>query len=165
MRAHDDIDDPPALTYVIGRVNQGIRREMQRRLKPWGLTIPEYTTLSVLRRRPGLSNAQLSRRALITPQSTIEVLASLESRSLVRRKADPSNARIRRAELTEKGRKTLERADPAVHAIEEAMLADIAPRQRSTVLNALLRAMDRLAAGLGDEEPPAESRPRRTAGV
>jgi len=57
----------PTLVYVVGRVNQGVRRELRKALSPWRLTVPELTTLSVLRTRPGLSNAQLSRRALTTP--------------------------------------------------------------------------------------------------
>jgi hypothetical protein len=44
-------------------------------LAPFELSIPQFTTSSVLRRRPGLSNAQLARRALILPQSMIQVIA------------------------------------------------------------------------------------------
>lgn len=146
-----DDEDAPALVYVIGRVNQGIRREMQGRLKEWGLTIPEYTTLSVLRRRPGLSNAQLSRRSMIMPQSMIEVLASLEERGLVRREVDPDHGRILRAELTDDGRAILERADPVIDAMEDAMLADVPARQRATVLKALISVMNRLTTGLTEE--------------
>ncbi|HVC84253.1 MAG TPA: hypothetical protein VNC12_03280, partial [Solirubrobacteraceae bacterium] len=67
----------PSLVYVIGRVSQGIRRELRGRLESCELSVPDVTTLSVLRGNPCLSNAQLARRALITPQSMIAVLASL----------------------------------------------------------------------------------------
>jgi len=56
-----------SLAYVIGRVDHGIRREMRRRLTDHGLSVQQYTALSVLRSRPGLSNAQLARRSLVTP--------------------------------------------------------------------------------------------------
>ena len=141
-------DDEPALVYVIGRVNQGIRREMKGRLSEKGLTIPEYTALSVLRSRPGLSNAQLSRRSMIMPQSMLEVLASLEERGLVRREVDPDHGRILRAELTDEGHAALERADPAIQAMEDAMLAGVPARQRATVLKALISVMGRLTQGL-----------------
>ena len=42
-------------------------------MKPYGLTTLQYTTLSVLGRRGELSNAQLARRAYMTPQSMSEV--------------------------------------------------------------------------------------------
>ena len=88
----------PSLIYVIGRVDQGVRRELRVRLAPLALSVPDVTTLSVLRGRSGLSNAQLARRALITPQSMLEVLASLEQRGLLARRPDAANARIMRAE-------------------------------------------------------------------
>src|SRR6185437_9295499 len=93
----------PSLIYAVGRVNQGIRREMRAHLAGFSLSVQEYTTLSVLAVRPGLSNAQLARRALVTPQSMIEILSKLESRRLVRRTVDPANARVLRAELTRAG--------------------------------------------------------------
>lgn len=144
----DRPDEDPTLVYVIGRVDQGIRREMRRRLAPWALSVPGYTTLSVLRSRPGLSNAQLSRRALITPQSMIEVLAKLEARGLVRRTVDPTHGRILRAELTPAGVRTLREARPRIQALQEELLADVPARQRAMVLEGLLSAMGKLSAGL-----------------
>jgi DNA-binding MarR family transcriptional regulator len=136
----------PSLVYVIGRVNQGVRREMRLRLKPYELSVPEYTALSVLQSRPGLSNAQLSRRALITPQAMIEVLAKLETRGLVRREVDPAHGRILRAELTPDGQRTLHDAHPQIHALQEELLADVPARQRDALMQGLLRAMGKLSS-------------------
>ena len=102
--ASGSVGDVP-FVYVVGRVNQGIRRELQARLAAWGLSIAELTALSALARRPGLSNAQLARRAMVTPQSMIEILSALEARGLVRRELDPDHARILRAELPPAGAK------------------------------------------------------------
>jgi DNA-binding MarR family transcriptional regulator len=140
-------DAAPSVLYVIGRVNQGIRREMRKRLAGWDLSLPEYTALSVLEDRPGLSNAQLSRRSLITPQSMIEVLGALEARDLVRRDVDPAHARVLRAALTPAGRELLASVKPAVAALEDQLLEGVPPRQRAVVLAALTTMMDRLAAG------------------
>src|SRR5207302_776665 len=41
---------------------------MAGQLSALGISVQEYTTLSVLRARPGLSNAQLARRALLQNQ-------------------------------------------------------------------------------------------------
>jgi DNA-binding MarR family transcriptional regulator len=135
----------PSLVYVIGRVSQGIRRELRERLSPAELSVADVTTLSVLRGRACLSNAQLARRALITPQSMIEVLASLERRGLVRRRADPANARIMRAELTASGRRVLGRVDAVIAELEDELLAGIAPPRREIAHDALLSAMDQLS--------------------
>jgi DNA-binding MarR family transcriptional regulator len=141
-------DADPSLVYIIGRVDQGIRREMRARLRPWELSVPEYTTLSVLRARPGLSNAQLSRRALITPQAMIEVLGKLETRGLVERSVDPAHGRILRAELTRDGTALLERADPAIEALQDELVGDLPPRQREIIVKGLLGAMGKLSRGL-----------------
>ena len=135
----------PSLVYVIGRVSQGIRRELRERLSSCELSVADVTTLSVLRGRACLSNAQLARRALITPQSMLEVLASLERRGLVLRRADPANARIMRAELTASGRRSLARADAVIAELEDELLAPIAPQRREIVHRSLLSAMEELS--------------------
>jgi DNA-binding MarR family transcriptional regulator len=137
-----------SLIYVVGRVNQGIRREMRARLAEWELSVQEYTSLSVLGARPGLSNAQLARRALVTPQSMIEILSKLESRGLVARADDPDHGSIRRATLTAGGRDLLAAADPAILSIQEQLLADVPPRQREIVLQGMLSAMEKLSSRL-----------------
>ena len=136
----------PSLIYVIGRVDQGVRRELRVRLAPLALSVPDVTTLSVLRGRSGLSNAQLARRALITPQSMLEVLASLEQRGLLARRPDAANARIMRAELTPSGRRLLARADAVISALEDELLAAVAPEEREQARGALLRVMGELSA-------------------
>jgi DNA-binding MarR family transcriptional regulator len=138
----------PSLVYVVGRVDQAVRREMRKRLAAWDLSVPEYTTLSVLRRRPGLSNAQLARRTMVTPQSMIQILARLEERELVRREVDPAHKRILRGEVTREGEELLAQADPAVNAIQDEMLRDVPDEQRAAVLDGMVKAMRRLSAGL-----------------
>src|SRR3954452_4416519 len=105
-------EEQPSFIYMVGRVNQGIRRQMRARLNECELSVAEYTTLSVLESRPELSNAQLARRALVTPQSMIEILGQLEERGLIRRPVDPHHARILRATLTPKGHPGLGHANP-----------------------------------------------------
>ncbi|MDA2812651.1 MarR family transcriptional regulator [Nocardiopsis sp. RSe5-2] len=136
---------PPSFTYVAGRVDQGIRRELNRRLRPHGLSVPELTVLSVLARRTGLSNAQLARRSMVTPQSMNQVLASLEQRSLVERTSDPDHGRVRRTVLTPEGAAVLGRAQEAVDELEDEILGDLSPAQRALVLESLVHCMERLS--------------------
>lgn len=131
--------------YVVGRVNQGIRRAMRVRLEQWSLSVQEYTTLSVLAGRPGLSNAQLARRALVTPQSMSEILAKLERRRLVSRDADPGHALILRAQLTEDGARLLAAAEPEIRAIEAEALAGVSASDRAGALRAMQVAMRNLS--------------------
>ena len=51
-----------------------------------GLGIAQFLVLSLLAETPGLANADLARRAFVTPQSMNEVLKRLESTGLVERR-------------------------------------------------------------------------------
>jgi DNA-binding MarR family transcriptional regulator len=138
--------DDASFIYMVGRVNQGIRREMRARLRDCELSVAEYTTLSVLAARPELSNAQLARRALVTPQSMIEILAQLEARGLVQRQVDPAHGRILRATLTPKGHEVLDTATPGVDALNEELFAGVPARAREAALRAMRKAMENLSS-------------------
>jgi DNA-binding MarR family transcriptional regulator len=138
------------LSYVIARLDRAIRRGIEDVLAPHSLTVPQYTTMSVLRNRPGLSNAQLARRSFVTPQSMNEVIASLEAAGLVKRDADPTHRRILRARLTTRGRKLYERIDVEIGELEERMLAELSERERQRFTAAAVSCVHMLGAGLPD---------------
>jgi DNA-binding MarR family transcriptional regulator len=146
------------LIYRVGRVDQGIRQEMRLRLAEWDLSVTEFTALSVLKRRPELSNAQLARRSLVRPQSMNEILVKLEERGLVRREVDPDHARILRAVLTPAATELLAAAEPAVRAIQDELFADVPEGQRQAMIDALGSAMAKLRSGRGNGA-------RRPAGI
>ena len=43
----------PRISYAVARLERAIRHEINRRVKPYGLTTLQYTTLSVLGPREG----------------------------------------------------------------------------------------------------------------
>ncbi len=129
----------PRLSYVIGRLDRVLRRRLSAAVEPAGLTLPAYTALSVLREQNGLSNAQLARRSLITPQSTSEVFARLVGQGYVRRRAAPGEGRAIRIELTPAGRRALERCDRAVDEVERQMLGDLDSAEAAELRSALSR--------------------------
>ena len=138
------------LSYVIGRLDRAIRREMVDRLTAYGLGIPHYTAMSVLRNRPGLSNAQLARRSFVTPQAMNEVIGRLEEAGLVRRDADENHRRILRATITARGRGVLERVDGEIAELEEQMLAMVGEEDRAVFVKVALQCVHSLGAGLPD---------------
>jgi len=131
-------DVEPRLSYVLGRLDRVLRRRLSAAVEPHGLTLPAYTALSVLKAQGGLSNAQLARRSLITPQSMSEVLAFLVEQGYVRRRAEPGHGRIIRIELTPAGSRALARCDQAVDAVEQEMLADLDDGEATSLRSALV---------------------------
>ncbi|HTX08653.1 MAG TPA: MarR family transcriptional regulator [Solirubrobacteraceae bacterium] len=156
------------LIYIVGRVDQGIRQEMRLRLADWDLSVPEFTALAVLKRRPGLSNAQLARRSLVRPQSMNEILVKLEARGLLRREVDPDHARILRAALTTEGVEVLAAAEPAVKAIQDELFAEVPESQRQVMIDGLRSAMEKLRSsrrGDAGRPPAGEASERRMLAV
>jgi DNA-binding MarR family transcriptional regulator len=129
----------PRLSYLVGRLDRVLRRRLAAAIEPAGLSLPAYTALSVLRVQDGLSNAQLARRSLVTPQSMSEALAQLVERGYVRRRGDPDHGRIIRTELTPEGRRALRRCDRAVDRVEHEMLDGLAATDVARLRSALAR--------------------------
>ncbi len=139
----------PRISYVVARLERAIRRAIADRVRPHGLTTLQYTTLSVLRRqgRP-LSNAQLARRAYMTPQAMSEVIEALETKGLIERTPHPNHRRVYPAELTAEGARVLALCDEAVDEFEETMLRDLDAVQTAALRRGLTSAVRALGAGL-----------------
>ena len=134
---------------MIARLERAIRKGINERVRPYGLTTLQYTTLSVLRRqgRP-LSNAQLARRAYVTPQAMGEVIEKLERMHFLKRVSHPNHRRVYPAVLLPAGIQVLEECDARVAEFEATMLHDLDDNQRLEMARALTSAVQALGAGL-----------------
>ena len=131
--------------FLIKQAQAALHAEMARALAAHDATVSQYAVLSALDQESGLSNAQLARRAFITPQSMSENLRELEQRAWVTRRPHPDHGRILQAELTELGHEVLGRCEAAVTVIEERMLSGFDSGQRrdlAAALRACVTALD-----------------------
>lgn len=144
---HDGAGEP-RISYVVARLERAIRRAINDRVSVYDLTVLQYTTLSVLGRRGELSNAQLARRAYMSPQAMSEVIDALEKKGLIKRNQHPNHRRVYPAALTAKGKKVLAACERLVDELEAEMLADLAPADRSRLREGLISAVRALHAGL-----------------
>jgi len=133
--------------YELKRAQHALRRRMDDALRSVGLTTPQYAALALLEADPGLSNAELARRAFVTPQTMNAIVVSLEAAGLVERRPHPTHGRILRGYPTEAGRETLGRAHGLVLEIEGRMLAPLDMAARTALLDALRRCADALEDG------------------
>src|SRR3712207_1658525 len=88
------------LTYLVKRLEMAERARMEEVLRPLGVTLQQYTALSILERREGLSSAQLARRHFVTPQAMHQLVASMEHDGLIERR--PDGEKIGRASCRER---------------------------------------------------------------
>ena len=113
------------LPYLIGRTDRIVKRRLGEVLAPHGLTVPQFTALSVLHARGSLSNAQLAERSFMSPQSANEVVKTMEARGWVTRTPDPTHGRIVMLGLTDEALALLALCDEAVSRLEKEMLQGI----------------------------------------
>ncbi|WP_244816469.1 MarR family winged helix-turn-helix transcriptional regulator [Caballeronia sp. Lep1P3] len=127
----------PRLTYLVGSLDRILRRKMTEALAPVGLTLAQFTALSVLDARGEASNAQLAERSFITPQSANEVMSAMTARNWITREPDPNHGRIVVLRLTEEGRRVLRLGMDVVRTIEDQMVKDIQAADTTLVQNCL----------------------------
>jgi len=130
-------------------VELAVRAHLDELLRPSAITALQYTALTVLDRRGGLTTAELARSSFVTPQTMGDLVTALERRGLVERRPDPTNRRRLLIALTETGQDVLAGFDGAVRALEERMLGDLTGEERAALADYLNRA--RAALGV----PPA----------
>ena len=141
--------DPPGRVtdhpgYLLKRAQAVLHAGMAGALREHGATLAQYAVLTALDEEPGLSNADLARRAFVTPQTMNQVLHELEQKGWVTRHPDPGHARILQADLTQAGRAALRACRRAADVVEEQMLAPLAPgdtEQFTATLRACIQAL------------------------
>ena len=69
--------------YLLKRAQAALRGAMDKVLREYGLTVPQYATLELLAQHPGMSNADLARATFVTRQSGNVVLRGLQEAGLI----------------------------------------------------------------------------------
>jgi DNA-binding MarR family transcriptional regulator len=136
----------PRATYLVKRLESAVRRNLDLELGSHGMTTPQYAALSILRAQPGLSSAQLARRAFVTPQSMQVMVTAFIRDGLVQRRADPNNQRVLRNHLTRDGELLLLQADEAAAGIEQQMLGGLDREQTSRLRELMTVCIENLTA-------------------
>ena len=126
------------LAYLVGRLDHVLNQRLRDAIAPAGLSVPQYTALSVFRAHGSLSNAQLATRTMISPQSANEMVKQMEAKGWIARTPDPAHGRIIQISLTEAGQAVLGECDAQVAGVERMMFPDLDEAGRAQ-LHAQLR--------------------------
>lgn len=126
-------------TYLIKRLEMAVRSHLDRATSDVGLTTPQYTALSSLLARPGITSAELARMAFITAQAMNEMVGALERKGLIRRDTSPHNRKQLRIFLTDHGRECVRQCDARADVVERQMFDHLSVEDQQT-LTRLLRA-------------------------
>ena len=130
--------------YRLVRLADRLERRFALALEPTGLSPRQFSVLAVLTESPGITNAELARAVLTTPQSMHTLLEQLERRGLVERGPQRGRGRAAPVRPTERGRGLLSLASGRVDALEAETRAWLGESEHRH----LLRLLDRLEDGL-----------------
>jgi DNA-binding MarR family transcriptional regulator len=151
-----------AIGYLLKTAQQSLRTALDAALRDLGVTTPQYAVLGLLEGQPGLSGAELARRAFVTPQTMNRIVANLEAAGFVERAPHPELGRVLQARLSEPGRAVLAQCRQRVDQVETRMVAELTPSERRKLADLLQRCTHALrsrpAARSSTERPLASRR-------
>ncbi|MEL6061043.1 MULTISPECIES: MarR family winged helix-turn-helix transcriptional regulator [unclassified Methylobacterium] len=127
------------LGYLLRQAAQAHRNRVERALDDLGLTLPQFSVLTMLAAYPGHSNADLARLALLTPQTMSVIVANLLKAALIARAPHQIHGRIQKIVLTDAGQSLLDAAKRRVYALETDMLGDLADAEQAVIRQWLVR--------------------------
>jgi len=113
------------LGYLLRQAQAAHRIRMERALAGLGVTLPQFSVLTMLAAYPGASGADLARLSLLTPQTMSVIVANLERGGAVSRRPHAVHGRIQQIEVTEAGRQLLARCRTCVRPVEDELLAGV----------------------------------------
>jgi DNA-binding MarR family transcriptional regulator len=107
--------------------------------RPWQaevpeLTAPQYATLTVLAKRPGIDQSALGLATAIDRSTMTTLLDRLSSRGWVAREPDPLNRRRHIVRITEEGHALLRDVAPAVARVNQWSVDQLGEERIGTLL-------------------------------
>ena len=95
------------LGYLVRQANGAVRGATERALVEIGVTVPQFSVLTMVNAYPGLSGADLARLTFLTPQTINVIVGNLEKAGALRKSAHAEHGRVLQLHATAKGRSLL----------------------------------------------------------
>lgn len=132
-------DQQKSLGFMTITANRMLCVFLRRKLAEAGidLTAEQWGLLALLWNRGGMSQDELAQIACVDKSSMSRMLAGMERKGLILRRADPADARRKIINATEPARRMKERCRDVVQEVLEQAMRDVSPQDRAVCLNAL----------------------------
>lgn len=129
---------------MLKRAQHALRQRMDQALAAEELTLAQYAALSNLADGPALTNADLARRAFVTPQTMIRIVSDLEQSGSIVRNQDPGHGRRILNSITAAGRRRIAGADQIAAEIDAQMTMGFSAGEVEELLALLARCFGNL---------------------
>jgi DNA-binding MarR family transcriptional regulator len=128
----------PALSRMMLEAVRAMDREVAAMLRDRGAELTPAQATAILQvDRAGTRLTELAERAQVTKQAMMQVVDDLQSRGLVRRAPDTSDARAKMVKLTARGLRQRAEARRALQAVEGRAKRLLGDRRYETLRSAL----------------------------
>ncbi|WP_192252493.1 MarR family winged helix-turn-helix transcriptional regulator [Mesorhizobium silamurunense] len=121
------------LGYLLRQAAGAYRLRVERALDEFGVTQPQFATLTILSAYPGISNADLARLAVLTPQTVSVIVGNLERAGSLVRKPHAVHGRIQHLDLSDSGRALLKKCRERVQKLERELTAGLSANEERAV--------------------------------
>jgi DNA-binding MarR family transcriptional regulator len=135
------------LGYLLRQAAVAYRTRLERTLAEVEVTQPQFAVMTMVAAYPGLSNADLARLSLLTPQTVSVIVANLKRSGLLDSRPHAVHGRIRQLALTPRGEKILARCKQHVLALERKLTNDLSSQQERAVRQWLVKVAVESAGG------------------
>jgi DNA-binding MarR family transcriptional regulator len=125
------------VSRALWQAHHVVEQALDDALAPLGMSTSLVGTMAFIAQEPGLSAADLARLAKVKPQSVAPLVARLAELDLITRSPHPVHGRVMRLHLTDRGRRTLDRASAIAADTERQLTEGMSETSRRRLLNSL----------------------------
>ncbi len=116
-----------------------LRLLVEQRLRPYGMTRAQYSTLARLDRQPGLTQSEMAEMLEVQPIAMVRMIDQLSDEGLIERRADANDRRVNRLFLTTAGKAKLTGLASFKTELGNEVFGDIADADLSQLIDTLDR--------------------------
>lgn len=127
------------LGYLLRQASGAYRLRMDRIMSDLGVTHPQFSVLTMLDAYPGLSNADLARLSVLTPQTVSVIVTNLERMGAITRRPHAVHGRIQHIDVTDSGRQLLAECKKRILAVEKRLRSGLSAEEERTIRRWLVR--------------------------
>lgn len=128
------------LGYLLRQAAGGFRLRLERDLADLDVTQPQFVVMTMIAAYPGVSNADLARLAMQTPQTLSTIIANLLRAGVVSRRPHAVHGRIQQLQMTEAGTRLLAQCRNRVARLEAELQGDLSAAEEQTLRRWLVKA-------------------------
>lgn len=144
-------EEDKGLGFLLTDTARLLRKLVDRRLHPFGLTRAQWAVLAMLANRNGLSQSELADELEIEKSTVGRLIDHVEASGWVERRPMATDRRLWRVYLTERAHPLIERVTEVILATRTEMLEGLSVGQQRRLSDGLAFVKSNLSAALASE--------------